>query len=928
MFNLIFSIAFIALFLLAALIGMLKGKKYVWQFSLSRIIVLLLSVAISLTAAVLIAGPLGTLTVNILQNTILSGDLGGMVGAIESAVDALRAIIAMVIAPLLFIVLMLIIRPILSIFTPLICRLFVKKKKEEPAAAEGDVVAEPTTQKKVKGKALFRSTKFSPVGATLGALCGFLVLVVFFIPLVGVLDVANDAASVIGTPEENIIVEITDAAANNAGSMTVKYLGGKPAYKLLTSYKVMGESASLEKEVEYVADLGGSVALMAKGEPSQDAAVALRNTAVTFEESTIIPMLVSDLLSSAGESWCNDEKFYGIACPSLGEDMDGLVKDFLVIMKDSDYQTVTEDYATIVNAAAVLVENDAISQIKDTDGLMAVLKNEEMISSIMVEFLDNERMSPMVQSITNMGVSLMAKALNVAESADVLYDSFINEMNSAYVTELNSDATQYQKIQNLSKSVEKIYDDHGIAITDGVSTCIAVSMFTNLEDGGAEEVKEFFAPQSGVATVSTSSKSGNALSMIEKIASKITASSTEEQIAKIAKDTFAAIPGMSNVLSDEELDEMANTFASEIYDDVAEGKLNYNDAAFADAKEFAKSSQIVTLEDLQLVPSDITDPTAEAKAIAKVFSSSINMLDSVSGGDFKPEELIKDFGPVLDAASGATTIGSDTAAALFTAIIQSKEVRSSVGWTVTQSTKVANTVTEGAATGEKYETLLNSVGQTIEVIKVTSNNEDATEEINDLMKDLTPASAKTLQELSTPEVIINYGVPEKNAKPASNMLSYMFGSMANAKQNGMPEEEYAKEAAAINDLFSIVMSAKDSQEKDIFGEGSATGITALEFVNKVTGSVVVSDTLVNSAYDKDGNVKMDPLNAEKKINAEQRGELVDALDTRWKAQLASGADDAANAECQKTITAIAAVLNIEIVIEGDTVAEVIAVPYM
>jgi hypothetical protein len=264
-------------------------------------------------------------------------------------------------------------------------------------------------------------------------------------------------------------------------------------------------------------------------------------------------------------------------------------------------------------------------------------------------------------------------------------------------------------------------------------------------------------------------------------------------------------------------------------------------------------------------------------------------------------------------------MGDDVASNLLTAILQSKKVRNNIGFTLVQATDMADKINDGAQKGEDYTVLLKSLGDAVSIISTSSKSENSSAAVEELMKDITPVSAEVLQALSTPETVKNYGVSGKSAVPVSNMMSDMFGNMSEAKENGMSDEEYARESLAVSDMMSIAMSAGQSDSKSTFGEGSATNITATDFVNRATDSVVMSETLVNTVYEDGNAAKVDPLASNRNLSDEEKTELVDALDAKWKAQLESSNDESANAEYQKVLTSVAAVVNVNVAFTADGV---------
>ena len=984
MFKLIFAGTFLFFALIFLLIGMLKGRKYKFQYSLSRLITVIISAVVAMALSALIASGLGGLLVGIVSS-LLPEEVSPILEAIPSAPDAVKALVAMIVAPILFFGIFLIVKPLIGLLKRPIARLLLKigKKKtpEAPAAAEAVAEAdkaevaeaeaaeaeaaeagaaeetetetveaeaieasveeteeEPKKEKKkhIKRKPFLSDKKFDPLGALCGALCSFVVYVVLLVPMVGTVTVANNAVALLGNAEDEttqMVCEISNAAAENFGAKTVRVLGGDLLYNGLTTYRVNGESVSLQKEMNFVGAVGKAVINISDEEvSSKDSADSLREVPDAFEKSTMIPVLLSELLSAASDDWSQGKEFCGIKAPSLGESFDPVVQDLMFIMKDSDRDTISADVRTIVNTLALFIENDALESMKSDNGVMVMLKNETLISGVMLEILENERLSPLVNSITNMGISLLAEQLGLAPSAEAMYEGFVGDMADEYQNIVAQNLGSGETVEALSKSVDDIFDNYGIAISDGVSKCIAADMMKGLSSGDISEIEKFFASASdssnnmaignyyGVTYLSTAksdSDSSKATSTLESILGRVTADTTREQLKTIIEEELAR--GMSGV-TEGSFAALAEQMSASMYQDIKDGKLKYK-ATFNSADEFAKNSVKLTRDDLKMDITTVSDKAKEADSVAKMFGTVFTVVDNLEG-EASIGSIVESFGPVLDAASGCEMVGSEGAANLLTAVLQSNTVRDNVGFTVTQATDIATSINENSAKeGESYTTLMKSLGNTVTVIEKTSKEgEDATESINELIKDMTPASAEVLKTLSTPETMKNYGVPEASAAPVSEMLADLFGNMAHAKEQGMSDEQYAKESAAIRDLLNLAMSAGKSDGKDIFGEDSATGVTADEYINRANESTIIKKTVVNAAYVDGGDTpKSDPLNTGKQLSDSEKAEFVSTLDAKWKEQLNKSNDAAANAEYQKVLSSIAILVNVDVVFSGNTV---------
>ena len=138
---------------------------------------------------------------------------------------------------------------------------------------------------------------------------------------------------------------------------------------------------------------------------------------------------------------------------------------------------------------------------------------------------------------------------------------------------------------------------------------------------------------------------------------------------------------------------------------------------------------------------------------------------------------------------------------------------------------------------------------------------------------------------------------------------------------GMSEEEYQKEAQATTDLLNLAMTQANGEgNADVFGENSATGKTASDYVDTVFSSTVVSQTIVQTAYPEDkedGEPVVDPLSMNKTFSEEEQTEVLNALNEQWNS---ASEEEKSSEDYQKTYLAVGAILNIPIQItEGGVV---------
>lgn len=320
------------------------------------------------------------------------------------------------------------------------------------------------------------------------------------------------------------------------------------------------------------------------------------------------------------------------------------------------------------------------------------------------------------------------------------------------------------------------------------------------------------------------------------------------------------------------------------------------------------------MDGISMDTSSIVNKEAEAEAIAEVLGNAFEIMHYMEEHPSVDAQALRSIGTLLDSLAATQMAGEKNTDQVLLGLMGSEKVYSSVGFSKDEAVKLAGSINTKAHVGG-YRPLMNSLGQTVEVIQISAkadkNNAEMDEKVEVLLQDLTPESAAVLQEVTSPTIMQNHGVPEKSAEQTSEMVSNMFGNLSEAKENGMSEEEYQKEAKATTDMLNLAMSAGKSESGTTFGEGSATGKSAEELLDNVLDSKVISQTMVETVYANGTEEEpvMNPLNSGKELQETEKEELLTALNNKWNQ---ASEEEKASTELQNKYVAIGAMLNVPI----------------
>ena len=476
LFFVIFSALFCFVAALFMLFGALKGRKYKWQLSFARIIVVLVSAIASAILAAVISNAAISLVLNLAITNGWFLEVGELLAELPSGVGIATSLASMFIAPVLFLPLFYIIRPILNIFAKLIALLFAKIGKGKSKGTT-DETHDENGRKIVRRKHYKKRYEalvahyFNPLGALMGALCSLLVFCVLLVPMVGAIDVANDILPLVSDAVEDLAVseesseddtigmavslsfDAVNALDNSIGALTVKYTGGKLLYGAMTSGIVNGEMTSLNKEGAFLATVGdAAITAIDEEKSAEEKAAAIRDVSPAFDKSVVTRTLLSELCSAAGDSWAAGEDFHGIARPSLGGDFEAVFSAIIDVFATADSQNIKKDVHAITEAVAVVFESGVVADIQNDP--MSILGDEETTSALFAAFLEDERLDPMVDGFADFGVNILLDTIQTPNTREELYEGFVN----GFLSVNGDDAAA------LTVAYSDIFDDYGIRL--------------------------------------------------------------------------------------------------------------------------------------------------------------------------------------------------------------------------------------------------------------------------------------------------------------------------------------------------------------------------------------------------------------------------------------------------------------------------------
>ena len=746
-----------------------------------------------------------------------------------------------------------------------------------------------------------------------GLVQGLVCVVILLIPFATYLEYAPVVADCvleadILTPEQEVYVEagLENVESANKGVLGVyRKLGGKQLCEVLGNFKINDQNIVMADEIDSMASFGINVYRLVKSPIAQygDAeVVALNAIADSFEDSALLSTIAGEIIYDATQKWINNDLFFGVAKPQLGESgamFDPLFTRLLTILNTDAHNTVAlqSDFRTVAEMVGTLAKNGVFANLSNTDELLDVLSKNGVITELILSLGENQSMKVLIPEINKLGMRVIATTLGVPENADEIYNSFIDDV----VVALNDirGMENEQQLETLSTKLNKAFDEAGIVVDPVLIDCYSASMITDLVNNSdlttKQDVQDFFTILTLSMTEDTAPEADDSLTeeIVYRESVALSGSKTSkqalggsayadmsnEQLGKTGAAILAsALKKLQNqqTVGEETGAVLVTVYAELLVDDPKTleklGELQLKVAVSVETIEVSSSlnsaetvktvTQKVTLDDL-LIDSDaaaetITSETLqkEADAIAAIFDAASELKTQLNQeSEMKLEDVADAVGNILDSLGKTETFGSDKTADLFTAVLQSETVRETAGLDMKTATDMAKTATDSSKGDVSYTQTLTVVTGSITVVtKLGQNGEKVSEEeLVELIRNLNPQTSGMIEIYVTAERMESYNVPKENAATTSELIRAVFHYMANENLT-----DYDAEAKALNQILSVALSAKDHSSADeLYTRDGVEGIlpgNAYETVCTFLGSDAITYALRTTVLDENGAV--------------------------------------------------------------------------
>lgn len=790
-----------------------------------------------------------------------------------------------------------------------------------------------------------QSKGIGPLGRlACGFIQGFIILSVMLVPLATYADVADtlfDTAESISPSDEMATVHkpITDVNSSTVFKLHRK-LGGELAAKPLTSISFKLDQkkvkTTLSTEIDAICELVSNTLPLVQTPMAEytDAEIAsLENMGTLVSKSKLTSALISEILGGASEAWDKGEAYMGIEKPSLDPTLDPLIFKTISILgsdaSNTEYLKADIDTFAKIISKVISASKQNGSEGELTDALMA----EGLVKDLLTEINKNPRMRPLIPTLTNVGLSLIADSIGIDENAAASY----NKLTSAIASELNASAnlTADERQDKMTEAINNALEELSITdIDDSEVSIIAMSVLAYFDgsenkspsEATSDDVSAFLnemtsavAQQSNgsqqtptasesasysVITLGTSSLSPSleaarlmkAVCDIQNDAS-LTREQKENKISALLNDSYLF---NSEFLSEEKATELKQSL-------LANAERNGSDASKAlkavggltpnkENTVFVYTLEAILIDD-DAISSDISEQ-AMAKLIDSIdlIFSNINDIVSSLGGESSSDTvkaICESIGAILDTLAETEELyGSQKTDTLLETLLHAKGLRDITNM---NALDIRSILSSRAEKNVSYSALLKTVSETANTLSaITNSSEITSENIGALVDALTNEGAgSVIASIITPEKISDLGFnsqTEEQLKDASNLLQSVF---TNISENDSAERE--KDISAVTNIITIVTEANKEGTSELFGDNGSTGDTASALIDTVLESTAISNALAETELSEN------PFGLE--LSEAEKNEVSSAIQEKL-----SGADE----NTEKTLNSLAALLGISL----------------
>lgn len=378
------------------------------------------------------------------------------------------------VAPLMFLVVFILIRIIIAIVIKIVYSIEDKNGNYERYESED---------------ASLHKKRPNLINGLLGALCGFIVMVVCISPVMGSAKIANKAFQSVNEESQLFtkkikknIVDCVDSSSKDFVGNVFYYCGGNLVYRAVGTSKLNDNHFVLKSEIDNTFATAGN--LLSVNEVLGNISTAtdeekemLRTLGRDVDKAETLKSATADVLPVIAKKWLNDEDYEGIKKPKVSKACESFFDKMLYVCKSSTPETVGADLSTLLNVYLIAYENDVLIS-ENYKEMIEKAKLSGAFNLIKKELNKNPRMAGIATDIDTMGVKSIASALQSFnfENYETLMGDITSVLNNAM------DRNGQDRLDYVTDLTKQYIQQYGIDVGDDVIDEVAQRLVDELVD--------------------------------------------------------------------------------------------------------------------------------------------------------------------------------------------------------------------------------------------------------------------------------------------------------------------------------------------------------------------------------------------------------------------------------------------------------------